>query len=69
MFHRKYLTYLDELGSSLPAFLSRTDSKLNDIHVTPNTAKVITAFDSSNSSSPDRISVVILENLSLNFHE
>ena len=59
---------LDDAGISLPVFPSKTNLKLH-ISVTPQMVKkVITELDSSNVSGPDRILVVVLKIVSLNFH-
>ena len=53
---------LDGSGISLPAFLSRTNLKLNNISITPKMVKkVITNLDSSKASGPDCIPVVVLK--------
>ena len=52
-----------DLGISLPVFPSRTNLKLYNIYVTPKLVKkVITNFDSSKSSGPGCIPVVVLKN-------
>ena len=54
---------LDVSGISLPAFLSMTNLKLHNIHVTPTlTEKVITNLDLSRASSTDCIPVVVPKN-------
>ena len=54
---------LDDSGTSLPVFLSRTDLKLHNISVTPKMVKkVITILDSSKASALDCIPVVVLKN-------
>ena len=54
---------LDDSGISLPIFPSRTNLKLNNISVTPKMVeKVITNLDSSKTSGPDCIPVVVLKN-------
>ena len=54
---------LDDLGISLPVFLSRTNLKLHNISVTPKMVKkVIMNLDLSKASGPDCIPVVILKN-------
>ena len=51
---------LDDLGISLPTFLSRTNLKLHDIHVTPKLVKkVMTNLYISKISGLDCISVVV----------
>ena len=56
-------THLDDSGISLPVFLSRTNTKLHNISVTPKMVKmVITNLDSSKASGLDRIPVVVLKN-------
>ena len=55
---------LDDLGVSLPVFLSKTNQKLH-ISATPTpkiNKKVITNLDSSKTSAPDCIPVVVLTN-------
>ena len=53
----------DDLGISLPAFLSRTNLKLHNISVTPKmVTMVITTLDWSKVSGPDFIPVVVLKN-------
>ena len=53
----------DDLGVSLPVFLSRTNLKLHNISITPKKVrKVITNIDSSKASGPDCIPVVFLNN-------
>ena len=61
---------LDDSGISLPVFFFRMNLKLHNISVSP---KLVTKgynvnLDSSKVSSPDCISVVVLKNVSLNFH-
>ena len=54
---------LDDSGISLPVFPSRTNLKLHNISITPKMVeKVITNFDSSTTSGPDCIPVVVLMN-------
>ena len=54
---------LDDSGISSLVFLSRTNSKLYIISVTHNMVKrVITNLDSTKSSYPDYIPVVVLKN-------
>ena len=54
---------LDDSGISLPVFPSRTILKLHNISITPKIGKkVITNLDSSKSSCPDCIPVVVLKN-------
>ena len=54
---------LDDLGISLPVFLSRTNLKLHNISVTPMMVKkVIMNLDSSKVSDPDSIPMVVLKN-------
>ena len=54
---------LDDSGISLPAFLFRTNFKLQNISVTPKLVKkVIMNPDMSRASSPDCIPVVFLKN-------
>ena len=54
---------LDDSGISLPVFPSRTNLKLHNISVTPKMVKkVITNLDSSNTSGPDCIPLVALNN-------
>ena len=54
---------LDDLGISLPDFLSRTNLKLHDISGTPKMVKkVIASLDSSKASGPDYIAMVVLKN-------
>ena len=54
---------LDDSCISLPVFPSRTNLKLNSISVTPKVVKkVITNLDSSKTSCPDCIPVVLLKN-------
>ena len=56
-------SYVDDSGTSLPVFLSRTYLKLHNISVTPKVVKkVITNLDSSKASGPDCIPVVVLKN-------
>ena len=57
---------LDDSGISLPVFLSRTTLKLHNISVTPKIVKnVITNLDSSETSGPDCIPVVVLKSCEL----
>ena len=57
---------LDDLGVSLPAFLSRTNLKLHNISVTPKMVrKVVMNHDLSKASGPDFIPVVVLKNCEL----
>ena len=59
---------LDDIDTSLPTFLSRTKLKLHNISVTPKLVKkVITDCDSSKTSSPDSIPVVVLNDLEPEF--
>ena len=51
---------LDDLGISLPVFLSRTSLKLHITSVTPK--MVITNLDSSKASGPECVPVVLLKN-------
>ena len=52
---------LDDSGSPLPVFPSRTNLKLHNIPITHNMVKkVITNLDSSKASGPDCIPVVAL---------
>ena len=54
---------LDESGISLPVFTSRTNLKLHIISVTHKLGiRVITSLDSSKTSGPDCIIVVVLKN-------
>ena len=54
---------LDDLGISLPVFLSRTNLKLHNISVTPKMVKkVIMNFDLSKATGPDCIPMVVLKN-------
>ena len=54
---------LDDYGTSLPVFPSRTNLKLHNISITPKMVKkVITNLDSSKASGPDCIPVVVLKN-------
>ena len=54
---------LDNSGLSLPFFSSRTNVKLHDTSVIPKMVKkVITNLDSSNTSGPDCIPLVALNN-------
>ena len=54
---------LDESGIYLPVYPSRTNLKLHNIYVNPKMVKkVITNLDSSKTSSPDCIPVVVLRN-------
>ena len=49
-------SYLDDSGVSLPAFLSGTDMKLHNIHITSKLVKeVILNLDSTKASVPDCI--------------
>ena len=53
---------LDNLGISLPVFPSRTNLKLHNISITPRMVKkVITNLNSSKTSGPDCIPVVVLK--------
>ena len=53
---------LDVSGISLPVFPSRTNLKLNNIHVTLNLIKkIITNLDISKSAGPDFFPVVVLK--------
>ena len=53
----------DDLGVSLPVFLSRTNLKLHNISITAKKVrKVIMNIDSSKASGPDCIPVVFLNN-------
>ena len=53
---------LDDLGISLPVFLSRTNLRLHNISITPKMVKkVITNLDFSKASGPDCIPVVVLK--------
>ena len=53
---------LDDLGISLPVFLSRTNLKLHNISVTPKIVrKVVMNLDLSKASGLDCISVVVLK--------
>ena len=57
---------LDDSGIFLPVFPFRTNLKLHSISVTPNMVKkVITNLDSSRTSDPDCIPVVVLKNCEL----
>ena len=54
---------LDDSGISLPVLPSRTNLKLHNISVTPKMVKkVITSLDSSKTSGPDCIPLVVLKN-------
>ena len=54
---------LDDSGTSLPVFPSRTNLKLHHISVVPKMVKkVIMNLDLSKASSPDCIPVVLLKN-------
>ena len=54
---------LDDSGSSLPVFPSRTNLKLHTISVTPKLVKkVIMNLDLSRASGPGCIPVVVLKN-------
>ena len=54
---------LDDSGISLPVFPSRSNLKLHNISITPKIRKkVITNLDSSKTSGPDCIPVVVLKN-------
>ena len=54
---------LDNSGISLPAFFSRTNLELHDIHVTHKLIKkVIANLDTSKASGPDCIPGVVLKN-------
>ena len=54
---------LDDLCISLPVFPSRTNLKLNNISITPKMLEKVTMnFDSSKTSGPDCIPVVVLKN-------
>ena len=54
---------LDDSGTALPVFPSRTNLKLHNISITPKMVKkVITNIDSSKTSGPDCIPVVVLKN-------
>ena len=54
---------LDNSGISLPVYPSRTNLKLHNISVTPKMVKkFITNLDSSRTSGPDCIPVVVLKN-------
>ena len=56
-------SYLNDSGTFLPVFPSRTNLKLHNISVTHKLVKsVITNLDSSNASGPDYIAVVVLKN-------
>ena len=58
-----YNSYLDDSGISLPVFPSRTNLKLHNISVTSKIVKkVIMNLDSSKTSAPDCIPVVVLKN-------
>ena len=65
LFAKNFSKYsnLDDLGISLPIFLSRTNLKLHSISVTPKMVKpVITNLDLSKASSFYCIPVVVLKN-------
>ena len=65
LFAKNFSKYsnLDDLGISLPIFLSRTNLKLHSISVTPKMVKpVITNLDLSKASSLYCIPVVVLKN-------
>ena len=54
---------LDDSGTSLPVFPSRSSLKLHNISLTPKMVKkVIANLDSSKASGPDCIPVVVLKN-------
>ena len=54
---------LDDLGISLPVFLSRTNPKLHNISITPKMVKKVKMnLDSLKVSDPDCIPVVVLKN-------
>ena len=54
---------LDDSGIYLPVYPSRTNLKLHNIYVNPKMVKkVITNLDSSKTSSPDCIPVMVLRN-------
>ena len=54
---------LDDSGTSLPVFPSRTNLKLHNISVTPKMVrKVVMNLDLSKASGPDCIPVVVLKN-------
>ena len=54
---------LDDSGTSLPVFPSRTNPKLHNISITPKMVKkFLTNLDSSKASGPDCIPVVVLKN-------
>ena len=54
---------LDDLGVSLPVFLSRTNLKLHNISITPKMVrKVVMNLDLSKASGPDCFPVVVLKN-------
>ena len=53
---------LDDSGISLPIFLSRTNLKLHDFVNTKMVKKVIMNLDSSKTSDPDCITMVVLKN-------
>ena len=60
---------LHDSGIFLPAFPSRTNLKLHNIHVTPELVKkVITNLDSLKASGHDCIPVVVLKKQEPNFH-
>ena len=53
---------LDDSGTSLPVFLSKTNLKLHNISITPKMVKKdITNLDSSTTSGPNSIPVVVLK--------
>ena len=57
------ISNLDDSGIYLPVYPSRTNLKLHNIYVNPKMVKkVITNLDSSKTSSPDCIPVVVLRN-------
>ena len=57
---------LDDAGTSLLVFPSRTNLKLHNISVTPKMVrKVVMNFDLSKASGPDCIPVVVLKNCEL----
>ena len=54
---------LDDSGTPLPVFPSRTNPKLHNISITRKMVKKdITNLDSSKASGPDSISVMVLKN-------
>ena len=56
-------SYLDDSGTPLPVFSSRTNLKLRNIFLTPKLIKkVVTNLDLPKLSGPDRIAVAILKN-------